>query len=158
MSYALPIMFALLLWWFSTGAVLYVIGLPRRTFGLSMGVVSVIAILAMAGLYASRDGVSAAGAYCGFTCGLLVWAWHEMSFLTGFVTGPRTNPCPAGAAGVRRFAYAANTLLYHEIAIALTAARMSASRSKRSDSCRSAVSSFMRLISRSTPGTGLKPA
>jgi hypothetical protein len=35
-QYALPVLFALFLWWFSTGAILYLDGLPQRTFKWSM--------------------------------------------------------------------------------------------------------------------------
>ena len=54
-------------------------------------------VLALYGLAASSDDTSVAGAYCAFTCGLLVWGWHEISFLMGFVTGPRRRPCPPAA-------------------------------------------------------------
>jgi putative photosynthetic complex assembly protein 2 len=121
LTYGLAIVFALFVWWFSTGAVLYVVGLPRRTFAWSMATASAVLVLALLGLVATGDDTTAAGAYCAFTCGLLVWAWHEMSFLTGFVTGPRPEPCPEGATGWRRFTLAAQTLLYHEVAILVTA-------------------------------------
>jgi putative photosynthetic complex assembly protein 2 len=42
--------------------------------------------------------------------------------LLGVVTGPRKAPCPAGAAGVRRFAWATAALLYHELGLAATLA------------------------------------
>jgi putative photosynthetic complex assembly protein 2 len=121
LEYALAVVFALLLWWFSTGAVLYVVGLPKRTFGRSMTAVTILALLALVGVVVSSNDATTLGAYCAFTCALLVWAWHEMSFLTGVVTGPRNTPCPPDSKGWARFAYAAQTLLYHEAAILLTA-------------------------------------
>lgn len=121
MDYVLAVVFALFLWWFSTGAVLYLVGLPKRTHGWTMAIASGLAILALIGLSVSSADATTLGAYCGFTCALVVWGWHEMSFLTGMVTGPRTEPCPAGSKGWPRFAYAAQTLLYHEVAILLTA-------------------------------------
>jgi putative photosynthetic complex assembly protein 2 len=60
-------------------------------------------------------------AYLGFTCGVLVWGWHEMSFFMGVVTGPRRAAGPP-TTGWRHFCHAAQTCLYHEAAIALTAA------------------------------------
>ena len=53
---------------------------------------------ALYGLAASSDDASVAGAYCAFTCGLLIWGWHEISFLMGFVTGPRRDALPRQAA------------------------------------------------------------
>jgi putative photosynthetic complex assembly protein 2 len=46
-----------------------------------------------------------------------VWGWIEMSFLFGFVTGPRVAPCPADAEGWRRFSLAVQTVIHHELAI-----------------------------------------
>ena len=53
-----------------------------------------------------------------FTCGLLIWGWHEISFLMGFVTGPRREPCPPGSTGWLRLRHASRPCLYHELAIA----------------------------------------
>ena len=52
-----------------------------------------------------------------FACALVLWGWHELSFLMGFVTGPNRNPCPPDARGWRRFRLAASTLIYHEVAM-----------------------------------------
>lgn len=119
-AYGLPIAFALFVWWFSTGAILYLDGLPQKTFRWSMLGATVVLGLALFGLAAGRDDATVAGAYTAFTCGVLVWGWHELSFLTGFVTGPRTTPLTPGARGWQRLGEAVQAILYHEIAIALT--------------------------------------
>ncbi len=121
MGFALAVLFALFVWWFSTGVVLYIVGLPRRTYGWSMLAATGVLAFALAGVAATANDASAAGAYCAFTCALLVWAWHEMAFLTGYVTGPRPERCPPGSTGWKRFSYASQTLLYHELGILLTA-------------------------------------
>ena len=116
----LPILFALFLWWFSTGLILLAdrLRVSGRTMLLAA---SVLAVLAFAGLWNLRDTVTVAGAYGGFVAGLVLWGWHEVSFLSGLVTGPRRTDCPPEAHGWQRFGYAAQTLIHHEIAIALTA-------------------------------------
>lgn len=60
-------------------------------------------------------------AYCAFTCAVLVWAWQEIGFLLGYVTGSRKSDCPIGARGWKRFGYAAETILYHEMALVVLA-------------------------------------
>ena len=60
-----------------------------------------LTVLALYGLAATSDDTSVAGAYCAFTCGLVIWGWHEMSFLMGFVTGPRREACARGCRGWR---------------------------------------------------------
>ncbi len=116
-----PILFALLLWWSSTGAVLYLVGLPRRTFRWSMVGATALAAVSLGGLIALGDTVTVWGAYLSFACGLGLWAWHETSFLFGFVTGPRRLVATRDAVGWRRFRDAFSTLVYHEVAILLTA-------------------------------------
>jgi len=125
-EHGLAILYALFIWWFSTGLILYLDGLPRRTFSWSMIVMTVIAAGALYGLAAVSNEASLAGAYLSFTFGLLVWAWHELSFLTGHLTGPRRTPCPEAPTFWTRFRYASETVIHHELAIAATAGLMAA--------------------------------
>ncbi len=113
--------YAVVLWWFSTGIILLADRSPRVSTRTQMAVASVLAIAALAALVVVRDSTTVAGAFVGFTAGLVLWGWHEVSFLSGAVTGSRRSECPAGATGWRRFVYAAQTLIHHEIAIAVTA-------------------------------------
>jgi len=117
-----PLLFAAFIWWFSTGAILWLDRRPRETFGWSFGAASVIAIGALIALFVSADSESASSAYIAFSAAIAVWGWHEMSFLMGFITGPRRQPLPAGTKGWRRFSLATATIIHHELALALTAA------------------------------------
>jgi putative photosynthetic complex assembly protein 2 len=117
LAYGLPIAYALFLWWFSTGVVIILDGLPRRTYLWSMGGATIVLLGSLYGLSQSSTDTSVAGAYIAFSCALLAWGWNEISFLLGFVSGPRRAPCPSGASGWRRFRYATETLLYHELVI-----------------------------------------
>lgn len=119
LDYALPVLFVLLVWWFSTGAILYLDGLPRRTFRWSMGGMTVVLVLSLYGLAATAHDDSEAAAYIAFACALGVWGWQEMAFLMGYVTGPRRGNCPPGASGLRRFVFATQTIIHHEIALAV---------------------------------------
>src|SRR4029450_2191513 len=76
---------------------------------------------ALYGLAVSGADATVAGTYTGFTCALLVWAWHEVTFLMGFVTGTRTTPCPPDARGWQRFVAATQAILWHELAILASA-------------------------------------
>lgn len=120
-DYALPFVYALVVWWFSTGAVLFLDHLPRWTFRRTMWGATALLVIGLAGLAASAGDASVGGAYLAFTCGLLVWAWQEISFYTGAVTGPRRHRCKPGCRGWRHFGHALQVSLYHEIAIAVTA-------------------------------------
>ncbi len=112
---ALPIAYALLFWWFSTGALLYLDGLPRRSHRWSLLGAGLLALPAVYGLHVASAATGVANAYLAFTCALLVWAWVEMSFLMGFITGPRRTPCPSEARGWQRFSLAVGVIWHHEL-------------------------------------------
>lgn len=117
-----PLLFTLLVWWFSTGIILYLDGLPRRTFKWTMLGATALLVAALAGLAASSASASVASAYCAFTCALLVWAWQEVAFLLGYVTGPRRIAATPGLAGWARTREALGTVLHHELALLALAA------------------------------------
>jgi putative photosynthetic complex assembly protein 2 len=68
-------------------------------------------------LFAVRFDLSVWGCYRAFIAGMLIWAWHELAFYSGVLTGPWRAPCPPNARGWRRFGYAMGTHLYHELAV-----------------------------------------
>ena len=119
-----PMLFAAFVWWFSTGAILWLNRLPRSTFSWSFAAASVVTLVAIVGLVASAGDTSTYGAYMAFACAIALWAWHEMSVLMGFILGPRRDACPADARGWRRFRMAAATVMHHEVALALTLAAL----------------------------------
>jgi putative photosynthetic complex assembly protein 2 len=111
------IVFAVFMWWFCTGLVLLLDTLPRTTFRWSFLISSALSVAALLGLAHTAQQTSLAGAYCAFTCALLVWGWHELTFLTGWITGPRKTALPASVTGWPRFAASVNAILWHELAI-----------------------------------------
>jgi putative photosynthetic complex assembly protein 2 len=115
--YLMPLAYTVFMWWFSTGVIMYLNGLPRATHPWTMLAATVLLGVAMIGLAATRDDTRVTGAYLAFTAALVVWAWQEVAFLLGYVTGPRRTPCPTGSAGWQRAGYAVQTLLHHELAL-----------------------------------------
>jgi putative photosynthetic complex assembly protein 2 len=121
MDYALPIAFALCLWWFSTGLIFYLDQLPTRTFRWSMAGATGILALSLYVIWNVSQDTSLLSVYAGFTVGVLAWGWQEISLYTGFVTGPRKHRCAEGCSGWRHFGHAIGVNLWHEIAIIVVA-------------------------------------
>jgi putative photosynthetic complex assembly protein 2 len=117
MHNAAAIAFVVLLWWGSTGLILYLNGLPRRTHPLQMVVVSLLLLPALALVGWSARGTEVSHAYLAFSAALGVWGWQEVAFLLGYVTGPRRTPCPGSARGWDRVRLAVLAILYHEAAL-----------------------------------------
>lgn len=114
----LAITTVLVLWWASTVLILYLDGLPRRTFRWSIAVVGVIAVLGGATLAATAGTATPAGALAAFAAALAIWGLNELLFLTGLVTGPVRTQCPPGLRGLARFNAAAGAVIFHELALA----------------------------------------
>lgn len=119
---AFPLIFALLFWWFSTGIILWLMGRPRSTYKWTALGASIILGVATAMVLALRNETTVTSAYAGFTAGVLLWAWHEIMFLLGFISGPRKQPCPPNLSTWQRFVVSSETIAHHEIAIAVHAA------------------------------------
>jgi putative photosynthetic complex assembly protein 2 len=117
MDYALPPLFAIAIWWFGTGVVMLLDNLPRNTYRLSLVLSTIIALGALVCIAKSAHNTTIAGAYAAFTCAVLVWGWHELAFLTGWLTGPRKDACSAPLHGPTRFNEAVQAILWHELAI-----------------------------------------
>jgi putative photosynthetic complex assembly protein 2 len=116
---ALAVLFAIFIWWFSTGIVLLLNHMSRSAVAASLLLSSLLGLAALVGLAHTAEQTSVAGAYCAFTCALLVWGWNELSFLTGWITGPRTTALPEGSTGWPRFVESFRAVQWHELGILL---------------------------------------
>jgi putative photosynthetic complex assembly protein 2 len=125
-EYALPLLYALVVWWLTTGVLLYLHRLPARTYRWSMLGMTVAAGGALYGQVLSSGQTDVSGAYVAFTCGVVLWGWLELAYFTGFLVGPRGDPCPEGCNDWRRFRLAVRTSLFHEAGILTTAALLMA--------------------------------
>jgi len=113
----LPVLFTVFVWWFGTGVVFLLNQLSPQTFGWSMLGASMVLGMGFLGLLLTVNDVSVGGAYHGFLCAILIWAWAEMGFLTGTVMGTSKNPLPEGTQGWPRLRAAIAVILHHEVAL-----------------------------------------
>lgn len=121
MDYALPALAAVLLWWLGTGVVILLDRVPRRfgpsAPGWAFAGATVFSLWALQCIGHAADDRSVMGAYAAFTCAVVLWGWHEMAFLGGWITGPRRGPASSGAGQAQRFGEAVKVLLWHELAL-----------------------------------------
>ncbi|MEP2639456.1 putative photosynthetic complex assembly protein PuhE [Roseobacter sp.] len=115
----IPALFALFVWWFSTGVILWVVksadrkGVVARRRAVLLGLPFLG--VGVVGFWATLQDVSAVGAYLAFVSALAIWGWIELAFLTGIITGPNLRPLPDHTAEWERFIRAWGTLAYHEM-------------------------------------------
>ena len=120
MSLAWPILFVALVWFISTGAIIWLDNRSPSTYGASLIGATIVAGFAVCAVIISLNDASAVGAFTAFAAATAIWGWHEMSFLMGIIMGPNRDECPHGLQGWGRFKAATATLIHHEMALAAT--------------------------------------
>jgi putative photosynthetic complex assembly protein 2 len=111
--------FTAMCWWFGTGVILWLDRLPPASFRWSLLGWTMLLILSFKGVYESMREVSVANSYLAFGSVIVMWGWHELAFLTGWITGPRKVALTEGAKGWSRFKESVQVMLHHELALLL---------------------------------------
>ena len=116
-SYIVPPIYAAFIWWFSTGAVLLLVGRARRFEILRAVSATGLLLGSLLGLALTANDTTVGAAYAAFSCTILLWGAQEIAFLAGWLTGPRAEVCPIGAKGWKRLGFALQAILYHELSL-----------------------------------------
>ena len=114
----IPIGYGLVIWWASTGIVLYVIGLTGARSRATLAGAAILLAGSLAAIAAVRQDVGFLGTYVAFTAAIGVWGAQEIAFLSGWITGPWRSECPAGMRGWARTGIAIQAIIHHEVALA----------------------------------------
>lgn len=110
---------ALFLWWFATGALLWRVHHADRA-GQGAHRASVIyglPLLALGalGTWISLESATIPNVWIAFLSALSLWAWVELAFLSGIITGPNTAPSKPALNPLFRFLSAFGTVAWHEL-------------------------------------------
>lgn len=117
----MPFIVTVAIWFVATGLIAWADNRERATFSRSLAVGSVAGIAGLLVILVSSLSTQVWAVYLSFIGALMVWGWHELSFLTGASAGPRRGPSDPSLTGVARFRQAAATVMHHEVALAITA-------------------------------------
>ncbi|MCL9999031.1 MAG: putative photosynthetic complex assembly protein PuhE [Erythrobacter sp.] len=120
-GHVVPFMVTVAIWFVATGLIAWADNRERATFSTSLLVGSVAGIAGLLVILISSLSAQVWAVYLSFIGALMVWGWHELSFLTGASAGPRRGPADPALTGVARFRQAAATVMHHEVALAVTA-------------------------------------
>ena len=116
-----PILVAVLVWWVSTGILIWLVGRSEPARMAAAVGLSLIVVGATFAVVELRENSSVLGIYAGFLVGIAMWAWHEAMLLFGYISGPRRSDCPTGLNSWERFKVSTQTVIHHEVLIALHA-------------------------------------
>lgn len=105
------------LWWASTGLVLFLVRRPPHSYGMTVCIASSLAALAVVCVWRVADSSGPTGALLGYVAGLMLWGWLEVTFLTGRLTGPNRAPCDGARPRYQQFQQGVMTSIHHELAV-----------------------------------------
>lgn len=117
----MPFIVTVAIWFIATGLIAWADNRERSTFSRSMTIGGVAGIAGLVVILFASLSAEVWAVYLAFVGALMVWGWHELSFLTGAAAGPRRGPSDPALTGIARFRQAAATVMHHEVALALTA-------------------------------------
>ena len=126
MTAATAVFIALFVWWFATGALLWLVSSTKERSAFILSAATLVLVCAGAGLAQSAQEMTLSAVYISFLCGIVIWGWNELVFLSGWVTGPEREPLPEGVSAWERFSRATATVIYHELVLLLTLLIMAA--------------------------------
>jgi putative photosynthetic complex assembly protein 2 len=101
-------------WWASTGLIVLAVRTFEAQRNAVIAVATVLAALGVAIVIITAGMATSLGAIGA----LLIWMFFEVTFLLGWITGPRRDGLPPGVRGFARFRLAAETVIHHELALA----------------------------------------
>ena len=117
----MPFFVTVAIWFIATGLIAWADNRESATFSKSVMIGGAGGVLGLVLILLASLSTAVGAVYMAFVGALLVWAWHEISFLTGAVAGPRRGVADPGLTGVARFRQASATVMHHEVVLALTA-------------------------------------
>jgi putative photosynthetic complex assembly protein 2 len=120
-GHIVPFIVTVAIWFVATGLIAWADNLERTTFTRSLMIGSIAGIAGLIVILAASLSAEVWAVYLAFVGALMVWGWHELSFLTGASAGPRRGLADPSLTGLARFRQAAATVMHHEVALALTA-------------------------------------
>lgn len=117
----MPFIVTVAIWFVATGLIAWADNRERATFSTSLMIGSIAGIAGLLVILLSSLSTQVWAVYLSFIGALMVWGWHELSFLTGASAGPRRGLADPSLTGLARFRQAAATVMHHEVALAVTA-------------------------------------
>ena len=115
MQIIVAVIFAIVLWWVSTGAIILMYRREPWTYDATVGAYSVVAAASMVFLVLLRHNTQVWAVYASFTAGTLVWGWNLACYYTGYITGPKDPQNDGTLSDAERFRHALIRSAYHEM-------------------------------------------
>ena len=110
---------AVFCWWFLTGLLLFIVKKVDQINENAHHVITIsfipLLILGCFMYWNTLFSITLASVYYSFLGSLFIWAWFELAFLTGFMTGPIKKPCPPNMPNKERFVHAWYNVAYSEL-------------------------------------------
>jgi hypothetical protein len=115
-----PALIALLSWWLGTGIIMLLVRIPKVLFSSARLFWTAISVPALYMIILSMQDNTNKSTYLGFISTIVIWGWHELAFLTGWISGSRTSELEKELNLWNRFKQSVMVIWHHELALLIT--------------------------------------
>jgi putative photosynthetic complex assembly protein 2 len=117
------VLYAIILWWVSTGAIIVMYRKEPWTYDATVGAYTVVAAASLVVLVMLRHTNDLWAVYASFSAGTLLWGWNLACYYTGYITGPKAPLHDGTLSDAERFRHAMKRSAHHEwVSVVLVAA------------------------------------
>lgn len=116
MAFVFPVLYAVFLWWFTTGLIIVVYDRSRWLTQLCYAGMTMGMMLAVLAFVATRNMTDMNAILIALTCGVVIWGWQVAGYYLNFVTGESADVTDDNQLSLRhRFWLALNSGIHHEL-------------------------------------------
>ena len=117
LTFFLPLLYALFIWWFTTGLIMVVYGRSRPIVHTGFGLITACMVAALVGVWLTRSQSGLWAVYAALTCGVFLWGWQVASYYLGYITGPDIDTPTSPMTFTTRFCLALKASWHHEAVV-----------------------------------------
>ena len=107
------VLYAIILWWVSTGAIIVMYRKEPWTYDATVGAYTVVAAASLVVLVMLRHTNDLWAVYASFSAGTLLWGWNLACYYTGYITGPKAPLHDGTLSDAERFRHAMKRSAHH---------------------------------------------
>lgn len=117
LSMLFPVLYAVFLWWFTTGLIIAVFGRSQWILRVCFGGATLAMLAALVGILITRNQTSMGAVYGAVAAGIVIWGWQVAGYYLNFITGTRARKSKRSEhmTMTDRFWAALQSSLHHEL-------------------------------------------
>ncbi|MEL6307220.1 MAG: putative photosynthetic complex assembly protein PuhE [Chloroflexota bacterium] len=115
LSMLFPVLYAVFLWWFTTGLIIAVFGRSQWILRVCFGGATLAMLVALISIVFTRHQTDLGAVYAAVAAGIVIWGWQVAGYYLNFITGKQSRKQKNPMTLSDRFWAALQSSLHHEL-------------------------------------------